>query len=491
MALTAEEQKFYDFARRALPKFLFAKVRPEEVMGAFAKIFGAAKTAISGYFDQALIGQATSSGANYLNQHAIDRGTYKQAGETDAALRARLRNVEDAITRPALLAAAAGIVSADGVVGLYAAPRLYQQSNTTFTPTAPNKLEKTSGTDGLWNAYAHAATYDLGDNEFDSSRQFLTGSGYLEFTVDQANKAMWIGMAHDNGFDPFDSYPEVQYAFEMTAAGVLNCIWHNNTRFVSTHAATDVLRITFDTVADTVVWSKNGTPLYTETDAGLDGVLFGGDALPCTFSAWFKGLNGSISNIRIYDQTVTNVFMVELRRDKAFFGTNTADAGTGGTFAGTAPNMSYTPTVPFASPPFRVPEEELNHKLVISGAASAGNDGTFDITGMNGNACEFQNASGVAEADATVTWSVSRHDRDGNTLTGFAKSFMSRGYRMGRIGPAQPTDPLGFERVDQPPVIIIILPFDTTAATQASVEEQLRQKKGAGLIARVERRTSL
>jgi len=288
MALTPDEQKFYDFAKAALPKFLFQRDRPEEEMGALAKMFSAVRDQIKSWFTQSYITTATGAGPDFLNQHAVDRATRRQSGESDISLRERLRNVPDAVTRPTLLSAVADILDAESIV------------------------------------------YD-----------------------------------------------------------------------------------------------------------------------PAVYPA-----------------------MVELNRDAGYYRDATSDSGTGGTFSGTAPNMVFTPTVDFDRPPFRSVEELITHKLVISGAATAANDGTRTITGLAIDGAQVANASGVAEVDATVSWTVAKYDRDDNLLDGFKDSFYSRGDRYG----------LASGR----PELVVILPFGCTAGIQASVLEMLRKKKGAGVIARVE-----
>ena len=53
----------------------------------------------------------------WLNQHARDRGTFRQEDETKEALRERLRTYEDAVTNPFLLSLVQAILDADGVAG--------------------------------------------------------------------------------------------------------------------------------------------------------------------------------------------------------------------------------------------------------------------------------------------------------------------------------------------------------------------------------------
>lgn len=292
MALTPDEQDFLDFALAGLPIWYQDESRELEDLAMIAKMIGAAKSQLDDWFQNTLIGNAIGAvgdDPDWLDQHAQDRGTSRQEGEDDPTLRARIQNVEDALTRAELLSVAQGVVDAEGILG--------------------------------------------------------------------------------------------------------------------------------------------------------------------------------------------TVEMVELKRDRAFLGTFTSMSGTGGTFAGTAPDMTFEPDTPWDRPPLEIAFPGYSWELVVSGAASAGNDGTFPITGLDGDAGEYTNASGVAEVDATVSWTARKLDQDGNLADGFARAFYGRGYRMG----------------PQQPVIIVIVPYGSgaihsTAATVAAVTEALRTKKGGGIRVLVERR---
>ena len=115
-----------------------------------------------------------------------------------------------------------------------------------------------------------------------------------------------------------------------------------------------------------------------------------------------------------------------------------------------------------------------SYKLVTSGSSSGGNDGTFPITGVSDDSVTYSNGSGVAETDATVSWTIQRFDVSDNLLDGFQQSYFSRGYRMGSTLTT----------------FIVILPFGCTEGTRLSVAEALRQKKGAGVLVIIECRTS-
>lgn len=168
--------------------------------------------------------------------------------------------------------------------------------------------------------------------------------------------------------------------------------------------------------------------------------------------------------------------LVELPRDAAYFGQNQPVTGTGGTFATVSGSVrKFTPTVAFTRPPYDVSETGVTWKLVISGAANAGNNGTFTITGIDVNGAKFTNASGVNGADATVSWRLDRYSADGALMTvgsAAAKSFFGRGFRM---SPGKPC-------------VVVMLPYGTSETLRLAVFESLRQRKAAGVFLVVERR---
>lgn len=214
-----------------------------------------------------------------------------------------------------------------------------------------------------------------------------------------------------------------------------------------------------------------------ETDAALRSRLQtlvddDGDALAVTRAA----LMDAVASILTAYAVAGTAAMVEMSRDQAFFSGWTGNAGVGGTF--TAPDSSgfqtFTPTVKFAYPPFTTASGRIHsHQLVISGAASGGNNGTFVTTGLVNNAAKYSNAAGVVGADATVVWSTRRRDVFAVSVEGRRDAFLSRGYRMGRSRGGG---------------IIVILPFGTSEPARKSVFELLRARKGGGISLVVERR---
>lgn len=169
--------------------------------------------------------------------------------------------------------------------------------------------------------------------------------------------------------------------------------------------------------------------------------------------------------------------LYDFRPNRVVLGTRDPQTGTGGTFANvTGTTYKFTPDSGFQDnrPPV------MNHtrlvaayKITFSSCASAGNDGQFTITGVDGDGCTFVNASGVAEVDATAGWRIDRYDLDDNLLTdgtGMGHSYLSRGYRIGGTYPS----------------FIVILPTGAGATEKTAVIEALRTKKGAGVRAIVE-----
>lgn len=114
MPLTSNEQKLFDFAVSSLPPWFVVRDRTREIMQSMAKIFGEAYYQADAYFDESLILQAVGI---YLDQHARDRGTFRQTGELDASLRIRLRTVEDAVTLPVITTQVQAIIDSEGIVG--------------------------------------------------------------------------------------------------------------------------------------------------------------------------------------------------------------------------------------------------------------------------------------------------------------------------------------------------------------------------------------
>jgi hypothetical protein len=121
MSLSADEQALFDEAKAILPKWFFAYPRAGEDLAAMAKVFGAGLTQIRDLLITqvriTLADGATATTPDWLNQHAAERGTQRQEGESDQSLADRLRKFEDGITRAVLLGATQAMLTNFGVVG--------------------------------------------------------------------------------------------------------------------------------------------------------------------------------------------------------------------------------------------------------------------------------------------------------------------------------------------------------------------------------------
>lgn len=112
MSLSSEAQALFDHARHSLPRWLTGKAGAAlEWLHAFTQVFDQVRLQGQDWLDVTLLDNA--SGAE-LDQHAKDRGTSRRAGETDSALRERLRQITDAVTEPVLIAGTDEILKSQG-----------------------------------------------------------------------------------------------------------------------------------------------------------------------------------------------------------------------------------------------------------------------------------------------------------------------------------------------------------------------------------------
>ena len=92
MPFSTSEQALYDHLRGSFPTWFWQKSSAaEEIWGAYVKLFDSARAAGDVWANMSQILQATGI---WLDQHAIDRGTFRQSGEDDDTLRARLRDTD-------------------------------------------------------------------------------------------------------------------------------------------------------------------------------------------------------------------------------------------------------------------------------------------------------------------------------------------------------------------------------------------------------------
>ena len=110
---TTEKQAILDHGKSATPQFFFVdRDRPEEMFNAFAEIMSFANAAFDDFIRQTRILEADGA---FLDQHGLDRGLFRRDNELDETFRQRIRNPEDAITRPAILDVVDKILVAAGI----------------------------------------------------------------------------------------------------------------------------------------------------------------------------------------------------------------------------------------------------------------------------------------------------------------------------------------------------------------------------------------
>lgn len=141
MSLSANEQEFYDLAKQSLPRFLFQDGEAQEMINGFAKIFGPVRSQIEFWQEMGRISTATDI---WLDQHAVDHGTRRQTGESDASLRNRLQTPEDAVTLPALDGVANHYTTTSAFVELRT-DRAFLRNPTRITLPAASAIADASG----------------------------------------------------------------------------------------------------------------------------------------------------------------------------------------------------------------------------------------------------------------------------------------------------------------------------------------------------------
>lgn len=110
--LSADEQELYNVAKASLPRWFFQDQGADEQVAALAKIMQLGRAQVQTWLDATYILRATGF---WLDQHAKDRNLARQSGESDAALRLRIRSYADAVTAPAIAAAVNALLVQDGI----------------------------------------------------------------------------------------------------------------------------------------------------------------------------------------------------------------------------------------------------------------------------------------------------------------------------------------------------------------------------------------
>jgi len=171
---------------------------------------------------------------------------------------------------------------------------------------------------------------------------------------------------------------------------------------------------------------------------------------------------------------VGSAALLELRPNRGFFLTRTNQTGVGGEFSEIVDGQdgfAFEPTSPITVPS-SANTSAGQFILGISSANSASNNGSFTIDGGHNDGISFDNASGVAEPDASVNWELFLTDSSGVNSSGFQDAFF-----MDHADP----DACGYRMSNSAATIIAILPFGCTQTTMDAVTELLFNIKGAGV----------
>lgn len=188
-----------------------------------------------------------------------------------------------------------------------------------------------------------------------------------------------------------------------------------------------------------------------------------------------ESIEDAIRDVLDSESIAADFYVLELPRDKSYFGEYQSETGTGGAFVASFGNGLFGPDGDWAAPPHvntSTTPGFSNKKITFSGAAVGGNDGTYIVTGVVINSARYDSFTAVTGVDPGVNWELKKFDTDGNAVDGFSKAFMSRGYVIGSLRPT----------------LMVLLPYEATESTEVSVREMIRTKKGAGVRVIIRRR---
>lgn len=185
MAYTDDEQRLYDHIVEATPPWFTANERRREFIEAVVKVFARVLLQQQEWNSQTRIREADRVGPDWLAEHAHERGTWPQEGESDDVLRARLRSFADAVTPAAIMPAIQGLVDTSGVAGTVEVVELKRHRAWFRTSTSD------SGVGGTF------AIDDAGQLSFAPSTPFAG----VPRTTDQLVLAGAADAANDGSFD--------------------------------------------------------------------------------------------------------------------------------------------------------------------------------------------------------------------------------------------------------------------------------------------------
>lgn len=172
--LSAEEEDLLTWLRSSIPRWFWM----DEAIKSKAEVWiGAVKSLIQVQLQGEAWNTATfilTATDVWLNQHARDRGTFRQSGELDAVLRTRLRTYEDAVSKSTVLAAVQQVLTDQGVAGTAAIVELKRDKGF-FKVLTPN-----GGSGGSLTKDGDVMTLDTGValNGYEKGRQItIAGHG--------------------------------------------------------------------------------------------------------------------------------------------------------------------------------------------------------------------------------------------------------------------------------------------------------------------------
>lgn len=213
-----------------------------------------------------------------------------------------------------------------------------------------------------------------------------------------------------------------------------------------------------------------------------------GSYTPCVDSDLGKVVvQGANDGILVSFDNAAKTWLVAPGTGTIVAGATSIPAGTGGGISSSVVSggVGFLPVAEFAYPPVAPPGGRVKQvNIVFTGAASAGNNGTFEVTSLAGNYARFTNGSAVAGVDVSVTWATERLNVFDVVMDGHPYTYL--------YNPSDVVTNAGIADRAGPGAlagILLMLPIGASTALTAAIAEQLRQVKAAGVLLTVERRS--
>ena len=213
----------------AIPRVFRDSARMQEDLHMLARQFGAVRAVGVNMLARAWVGTASvdASGPDWLDFLANDYGTSRASGETDSALRIRMRTVPRGVVRSELLELAQDIVDAAGVVGTVAMVEMprdaaYFGSWTPDTGTGGTFLAESGGirfTPTTGFAVGHPPYW--GGESSRVAKSFVTFAGSAESTNDGTFEILGLkddGVLFANGSEVDDNDATVTWTIDRRTA---------------------------------------------------------------------------------------------------------------------------------------------------------------------------------------------------------------------------------------------------------------------------------